>query len=43
MAAIDPDRAETTAYAITDEYWKAVALSGIAKTLAAAFSWASDR
>jgi hypothetical protein len=30
----DADRAERLAQSITDEYWKAVALTGVAKALA---------
>ena len=35
LAATDPDRAEPVANSITDELWKASALSGLAKVLAA--------
>jgi hypothetical protein len=38
LAAADPDRAERIANSITDEFEKALALSGIAKALAATSS-----
>jgi hypothetical protein len=38
LAAADPDRAERIAHSITDEFEKALALSGIAKALAATSS-----